>query len=115
MRIYIRDKRLSQEKKRMTTKISIETYGKYSSDNYGAHCQRLDIGCLTLWFSYKTVIAFRDWSGDKAEFQIRVNDWSTTTGKHLNAIDEDKKKRISGEVFEMKLNDCLQRHELNLV
>ena len=35
---------------------------------------------------------------------VRVNDWSTTTGKHLNAIDGgNKKARIAGDKFEAML------------
>lgn len=82
----------------MSTKLpSFETYGDYSSENYGAHCLRFCIGSLFVWYSYKTPIAFYHPSVGKV---IRENDWSTTTGKHLNAIDPDKKKRISGIQFE---------------
>lgn len=80
-----------------TTLPSFETYGNYSSENYGAHCLRFCIGSLSVWYSYKTPIAFYHPSVGKV---IRQNDWSTTTGKHLNAIDPDKKKRIPGEQFE---------------
>lgn len=48
------------------------------------------------WFSYQTLIAFRPIGQD---LFIRENEWSTTTGKHLNAIDSDKKKRLSRETF----------------
>lgn len=64
---------------------------------------------LTLWYSYETVIAFRS----NGEFAIRENDWSVTTGKHLNWIDDDKSKRISGTEFEKKLNKVLKRHKLS--
>ncbi len=75
----------------------INTYGNYSSDNYGAHALVMEIGPLTVWFSYKTPIAFQI---DGKPRVIRRNDWSATTGKHLNRIDSDKSKRISGEQFE---------------
>lgn len=50
-------------------------------------------------FSYKTPIAFYA----NGELTIRQNDWQTTTGKHLNAINTDKSIRISGDEFENKL------------
>ena len=77
---------------------SFSTYGNYSSDNYGAHALRFDINGDTFWFSYKTLIAFQKGHGS---IVVRVNDWSTTTGKHLNAVDGgDKKSRVSGADFE---------------
>ena len=69
----------------------------------------LTAGNLTVWFSYKTPIAFRDgW----ADVTIRENDWSVTTGKHLNYVDEDKRRRIDGDEFEQRLEAVLNR--LNL-
>lgn len=87
-----------------TTLPSFETYGKYSSENYGAHCLRFQVGLLSVWYSYKTPIAFYHPSVGKV---IRQNDWSTTTGKHLNAIDPNKKVRIKGESFEKQLTELL--------
>lgn len=62
-------------------------------------------GFLTLYFSYNTPIAF--YAG--GERVIRENEWSTTTGKHLNWINPDKSVRVSGEVFEQKLEELLKR------
>jgi len=59
----------------------------------------VDVGGVTIYFSYKTPIAFHNANG----LTIRVNDWSTTTGKHLNAIDPNKTRRVSGKVFEARL------------
>jgi len=87
--------------------VNIWNYGNYSSDNYGS-CRAVSVGGLDLYFSYKTVIAYRGGS----EFVIRENDWSTTTGKHLNWIDSDKSKRISGSEFEKKLEAMLKKHKL---
>ena len=52
---------------------------------------------LCIWFSYKTPVAFRN---PNMSLFIRENEWSNTTGRHLNAIDPDKSKRIPGETFE---------------
>jgi hypothetical protein len=74
----------------------ISSYGNYSSDNYGAHCLKVEINNVIVWFSYKTPIAFKI----NDTFVIRENDWNVTTGKHLNAIDRDKKKRVDSKTFE---------------
>lgn len=54
-------------------------------------------------FSYKTPIAF----ACGGVVVVRQNDWSTTTGKHLNAIDggstEAKKARLSSAEFQATL------------
>lgn len=86
---------------------SIEPYGNYSSSNYGVHSLRVDVGELTVWFSYKTPVAFRHLGGPKI---VRQNDWSTTTGKHLNAIDGGgaaKKDRVPGVEFERLYTDAV--------
>lgn len=86
---------------------TISTYGNYSSDNYGAHALRVDFDNLTLWYSYKTVVAFR---GGGYPRQVRQNSWGPTTGKHLNAIDGgEKSSRIDGQEFENRLNDALKK------
>ena len=75
-----------------------DTYGNYSSGNYGAHALYFSIpGKGRIYFSYKTPVAFDGPNG----LVVRENDWSTTTGKHLNAIDNgDKKTRVSSAEFE---------------
>lgn len=59
---------------------------------------------VTIWFSYRTPVAFQT----DGRSIVRENDWSTTTGKHLNYIDggtpEAKKARVSGEEFERLLS-----------
>jgi len=85
---------------------SISNYGPYKSDNYGVNSLRVDIGNLTLWYSYKTIIAFR---GPGYPRLVRENSWGPTTGKHLNAIDGgEKSSRLSGADFEAKLSECLK-------
>lgn len=85
---------------------SIESYGNYSSDNYGAHSLRVDFGPVAVWFSYKTPVAFHV---DGKSRVVRHNSWGPTTGKHLNAIDGGdpaaKRARVSGEEFERLWNE----------
>ena len=84
----------------------IRTYGEYASGNYGAHALVVDVGPIRVWYSYQTPIAFHV---DGHERIVRENDWSTTTGKHLNWIDgggpKAKKSRVSGADFERLWNE----------
>lgn len=84
---------------------SITNYGQYSSDNYGANSLRLDIGPLTVWFSYKTPVAFQL---DGKLRVVRRNQWGPTTGKHLNWIDGgNQKERVDSDEFERRFNEVL--------
>ena len=79
---------------------SISNYGQYSSDNYGAHTLRVNVGPFTLYYSYTTLVAFR---APNTGSVVRSNDWGPTTGKHLNWIDQGSKSdRLPGEKFEAK-------------
>ncbi len=92
--------------------VSMRSYGNYSSDNYGAHAMQVDIGKIRLYFSYQTVIAFHE---DGHCVKVRQNDWSTTTGKHLNAIDGgNKKNRLPGAEFEKELSALLKLYNLEI-
>ena len=64
---------------------------------------------ITVWFSYKTPVAFRIiGNGNVAKRIVRVNTWGPTTGKHLNAIDGGAKDdRIPGDAFEAQLQKAL--------
>lgn len=87
--------------------VEIWNYGDYSSSNYGSS-RAVRIGNLTLYFSYRTVVAFND----NNNFWISKNVWSNTTGRHLNCINRNKSIRIDYEEFKVKLNECLKRHGL---
>jgi len=88
---------------------TISSYYPYYSGNYGNNSIKMSFDNLDLYFSYETVIAYRDENG----LTIRKNDWSTTTGKHLNSISDDKSRRIDGELFETKLKEVLKAHNLS--
>ena len=68
----------------------------------------VEVGGLTLYFSYETIIAFRDKTG----LHCSENSWSTSTGKVINEIMPDKKGREKREVFEMYLSEALKAHNL---
>ena len=82
---------------------SVRTYGKYSSDNYGAHSLEVSVGPIDLYYSYRTLVAFR---APGFGLVVISNYWGPTTGKHLNWIDGGErdrlKMRLSQEQFETK-------------
>jgi hypothetical protein len=91
----------------MDTLPKINSYGNYSSDNYGVNSLRVDVGPLAIWFSYQTPVAFQL---DGKMRVVRQNQWGPTTGKHLNWIDGGSRKdRVSSEEFERKFNEVLQQ------
>lgn len=106
-------KRIEQRNNKMKLP-KIVSYGQYKSGNYGAHSLRVDIGSLSVYFSYETVVAFSDEKDGKGgQLVVRKNDWSTTTGKHLNWIDGgNKSARIDGEKFEQALHEKLVAYGL---
>ena len=82
----------------MTNLPQFESYGNYSSSNYGAHCLRFfDAAGNCFWFSYSTLVAFSMPGSGKI---VHENDWGPTTGKHLNWIDGgDRKHRLNHAAF----------------
>lgn len=64
----------------------------------------VSVGDRTYYFSYRTCVGFH--TPDTGTV-VRQNDWSTTTGKHLNYIDggtpEAKRVRLTGEAFRVAL------------
>lgn len=81
------------------------SYGNYTSDNYGAHTLRFDIGGFTLWYSYKTLVAFEVPGHPRV---VSENVWTLTTGKHLNMIDGgNKKNRVDHETFKRLCSELL--------
>lgn len=62
---------------------------------------RINVNNKSFWLSYETIVAF--YADDKLVCSENV--WSTTTGKHLNEIEPDKKKRIKHSEFEERLKN----------
>jgi hypothetical protein len=72
----------------------------------------VNIGNLTLYFSYKTVVAFSDGYNKTV---VSENNWGPTTGKHLNAIDNGRKdQRLKRADFEAALEEVLKKHDLTI-
>jgi hypothetical protein len=88
----------------MTDLPSYQTYGSYTNDNYGAHALQFFLPGITIWFSYRTPVAFMVIGSPRL---VRQNEWGPTTGKHLNWIDGgDKASRIDGTEFERLLTEA---------
>lgn len=88
---------------------SISSYGNYSSGNYGAHCLRVDLGPLTVWFSYSTAVAFHVSGKERV---VHCNSWGPTTGKHLKWIDGCTSKtgthRVNDKEFQRLWNEQVE-------
>lgn len=80
---------------------AISNYGQYASDNYGKHTLLVEMPDVMIWFSYETPVAFS--TGDSGLI-VHKNIWGTTTGKHLNWIDdgdkEAKARRVNAAQFQ---------------
>lgn len=67
-------------------------------------CYEVDIGRLTLWFSYQSVIGFR-FSG---KIHWIENHWNSSyTTKHMQEFDSRPEERIPRTEFEQRLTDAL--------
>jgi hypothetical protein len=85
--------------------MSLPTFETYCDNTTAANALRFDLGPITVWYSYRTPVAFAR-EGDRPT--VRENTWGPTTGKHLNAIDGgDKSSRVPGDTFEVQLREAL--------
>ncbi len=85
--------------------IHLSNYGKTKSSRTArSHSLVVQLGKdLEVFFSYETPIAF----AVNGCMVIRENDFSRTTGVHLNWVDPNKDKRVKGEVFEELLDKAV--------
>ena len=67
------------------------------------------IGETDYVFSYRTIIGFRTWGS--GGWILRENVWSSTTGRHLNYLSEDKRSRLSADEFARTLSAYLSLSE----
>ncbi len=65
----------------------------------------VNIGLMTLWFSYGSVIGFR-YAGESVV--VTSQSYSNTTSKHQNLIDPEKRYRISPSDFSERLEYYLK-------
>lgn len=83
--------------------ITLENLGTVNKNKVSFYDKSTGIAKLRLWFSYETCVGY--WYN--GQIVCRVNDWSNTTGKLLNEIEPDKKKRIEGTIFEKQLDEIV--------
>lgn len=70
------------------------TIRRKSSETYGGH------RAVDLYFSYNTLVAVDD--------TVSQNEWSRTTGKLLNELEPDKKRRVPHEEVLKKAQERLK-------
>jgi len=91
-------------------RINISSYVNSKSSNYGVNSLLVEIGQLDLYFSYRTVVAFRTAA---TGLVVSDNQWGPTTGKHLNAIESNHDVRVSRSEFEEQLETVLKAFGVN--
>lgn len=85
---------------------------RVSVDTSVSNLTIVHFGDLTLWFSYKTLVAFQ--RGDMRPM-VRENDWGPTTGKHLNMIDGGKRRtsqRLAPQDFDEEFERVMSSIDL---
>lgn len=78
--------------------------GSYSGSN-NSNTIYLDIGPVRIWYSYRTPIAFQS---PIRGFVMRKNDWSNTTGKHMNMIEPNHDIRLDADDFLQELEGAMK-------
>lgn len=90
-----------QKRKDTMRTPSVECYYDYKGDNYGIHALKFGDQQGRQWyFSYRTLVAFYS---QKTGLVCLKNYWQATTGKHLNSIQPDHRKRVDQETFDAML------------
>lgn len=85
--------------------------GYYKQTRSGNGARYVEIGPLTIWFSYSEVIAFQIGGEPRV---ISRNYWGNGTGAHLNLIDRDKSKRVEADEFKARLAEVLAKIDFAL-
>ncbi len=76
---------------------------------YAVNTLQLNIKDLTLYYSYETIIGFHTtYDG----LIVCENIWSNTTGKYLNSICPDKKRRLPYTEFLTRLEAVQRKYNL---
>ena len=71
----------------------------FYNENTAKNAPYVEINGVTFYFSYETVVAVRYGLGLK----VIKNQWSTTTGKHLNWICSDHSIRLDPADFDKEV------------
>lgn len=90
--------------------IAFPRISTYGSRDDGKNTTRIDFGNIELYFSYETLVAYRD---EVDGLVVCQNKWSMTTGKHLNDIDGgNKEARLPKREFDHKVGEMTIRHSV---
>ena len=83
----------------------------YCERTTAVNALRFTLPFATVWFSYRTVVAFQAPGGP---IIVHRNDWGPTTGRHLNAIDggsrEAKAARLDRAAFAAAFSAAVDRY-----
>jgi hypothetical protein len=83
--------------------------GSYSEK---ANTLTVEIGDVTFYYSYTTLVAYKTPSEGLV---VCENYWSNTTGKHLNEIDGGRKEyRLKKDDFDARLASAVRKHTVVL-
>ena len=86
--------------------VSLSNYGQGKTPQWNT--TQVHIGNLSIWFSYKTIIAF---CNVKQGMVVSENQWGPTTGKHLNWINTTRQRLPRtqfNEEFNIALDNALE-------
>jgi len=89
-------------------KPRISYYGQTATPRTNARLE--DYGSIKFFYSYDTVIAYED---NTDGLVVTINEWTTTTGKHLNYIDPNHDTRKDPDTFKAMLEAAYIRHSIN--
>jgi hypothetical protein len=104
----VKPHKLGHKRKQLLKYIRRFFYGKYASSRK-YNTLGINIGSIKIYFSYDTIVAFKDSDG---VLTICQNEFSNVTGKHLNWIDTDKEIRLPFNKFIKALDTLLETHRL---
>ena len=90
------------------TNISKWCYTHPSNSNYGVNSIAVQMGPITFYFSYDTIVAY---SAPGQGLVLSENVWGSTTGRHLNKIGGHGSDRTPRTEFIAKLNELVSTIE----
>lgn len=91
----------------------IRNYGRYKCGNYGSHTLAVEVGGITVWFSYETPIAFKV---PGQPVIVSENLWGPTTAKHIRWVMAEARQhtQVSRTTFELLWSAVLRDQGVGL-
>lgn len=81
------------------------------NENSAGNFNSVSMNWVKFYFSYETCVGIRlrEFFNNK-QIYVHENDWSATTGKHLNWLDRwEKEERLSREDFDTVLREAYRQ------